>query len=230
MQCSAYAFVSPKYGSTCTHLHTYTSHEFNQPRHTVLTLLSHAGSPAQGLNRLSDNRKLGVPQSVAGQLPPETHRHSHTETHPIPRERIHAIAPDGVVSVGSTAHPCGRPRTTKHCNSNCCFTQAHANTSQRIWTLDAHHMLITYNNRMHGISTTRNHHAIISMTGGTCQQEHTGTHPHTQSELFSVDCQVCICRSCSNLLLHTIALHRTSSSSQVLHSSLPSAHGLNAMH
>ena len=83
---------------------------------------------------------------------------------------------------------------------------------------------------MHGISTTRNHHAIISMTGGTCQQEHTGTHPHTQSELFSVDCQVCICRSCSNLLLHTIALHRTSSSSQVLHSSLPSAHGLNAMH
>ena len=145
-------------------------------------------------------------------------------------ERIHAIAPDGVVSVGSTAHPYGCPRTTKHCNSNCCFTQAHANTSQRIWTLDAHHMLITYNNRMHGISTTRNHHAIISMTGGTCQQEHTGTHPHTQSELFSVDCQVCICRSCSNLLLHTIALHRTSSSSQVLHSSLPSAHGLNAMH
>ena len=96
-------------------------------------------------------------------------------------ERIHAIAPDGVVSVGSTAHPYGCPRTTKHCNSNCCFTQAHANTSQRIWTLDAHHMLITYNNRMRGISKTRNHHAIISMTGGTCQQEHTGsTGTHTR--------------------------------------------------
>ena len=27
-------------------------------------------------------------------------------------ERIHAIAPDGVVSVGSTAHPYGCPRTT----------------------------------------------------------------------------------------------------------------------
>ena len=129
-------------------------------------------------------------------------------------ERIHAIAPDGVVSVGSTAHPYGCPRTTKHCNSNCCFTQAHANTSQRIWTLDARHMLITYNNRMHGISTTRNHHAIISMTGGTCQQEHTGTHPHTQSELFSVECQVCICRSCSNLLLYTIHLHRTTAHHQ----------------
>ena len=95
------------------------------------------------------------PQSVAGQLPPETHRHSHTETHPIPRERIHAIAPDGVVSVGSTAHPCGRPRTTKHCNSNCCFTQAHANTSQRIWTLDARHMLITWN--QHNTQSSCNH-------------------------------------------------------------------------
>ena len=182
MQCSAYAFVSPKYGSTCTHLHTYTSHEFNHSNHTVITLLivtcRQTRARAQSPLRQPETRR---PQSVAGQLPPETHRHSHTETHPIPRERIHAIAPDGVVSVGSTAHPCGRPRTTKHCNSNCCFTQAHANTSQRIWTLDAHHMLITYNNRMRGISKTRNHHAVISMTGGTCQQEHTGTRPDTHT-------------------------------------------------
>ena len=55
-------------------------------------------------------------------------------------------------------------------------------------------------------------------------------HTHTQSKLFSVEWQVCICWSCSNLLLYTIHLHKTSSSSQVLHSSLRSAHGLNAMH
>ena len=71
--------------------------------------------------------------------------------------------------------------------------QARANTSQRIWTLDARHMLITYNNRMRGISKTRNHHAVISMTGGTCQQEHTGTRPHTHN----LNCFPSIVRSAS---------------------------------
>ena len=122
--------------------------------------------------------------------------------------RIHAVAPEQQSTVTQTV------ASRKH--------------MQTLHKGSGHLMHVTCSS--HGISTTRNHHAIISMTRGTCQQEHTGTHPHTQSELFSVECQVCICRSCSNLLLHTIALHRTSSSSQVLHSSLPSAHGLNAMH
>ena len=73
--------------------------------------------------------------------------------------RIHAVAPEQQSTVTQTV------ASRKH--------------MQTLHKGSGHLMHVTCSS--HGISTTRNHHAIISMTGGTCQQEHTGTHPHTHN-------------------------------------------------
>ena len=85
--------------------------------------------------------------------------------------RIHTVAPERQSTVTQTV------ASRKH--------------MQTLHKGSGHLMHVTCSS--HGISTTRNHHAIISMTRGTCQQEHTGTRPHTHN----LNCFPSIVRSAS---------------------------------